>query len=146
MIQSEENVPPVPQGKYIPASRVGDLIFTSGMTPRHKGGLIQTGKVSTEEPLHIYRQAVRLAVSNALNAINNILNEDEKLNQILALNVYVNAQENFQAHSGIADFASEYLYEQLGQNGIGSRAAIGVASLPGNAPIEIQITAVCTKY
>lgn len=116
------------------------------MTPRRKGILIQTGKVSSEEPLHIYKKAVRLAVSNALNAANNIINEDEKLNQILALNVYVNAQESFQAHSDLADFASEYLYEQLGQNVIGSRAAIGVASLPGNAPIEIQITAACTKY
>ncbi|MFD1452931.1 MULTISPECIES: RidA family protein [Oceanobacillus] len=146
MIHSEENVSPIPQGQYIPASRFGDLIFTSGMTPRRKGILIQTGKVSSEEPLHIYKKAVRLAVSNALNAANNIINEDEKLNQILALNVYVNAQESFQAHSDLADFASEYLYEQLGQNVIGSRAAIGVASLPGNAPIEIQITAACTKY
>ncbi|MDM8100144.1 hypothetical protein [Oceanobacillus oncorhynchi] len=53
----------------------------------------------------------------------------------------MNAEETFQSHSSLANAASEYLSEQLGEAGIGSRAAIGVSSLPGNAPVEIQLVA-----
>ena len=50
-------------------------------------------------------------------------------------------KNTFQAHSSVADYASEYLFERMGNAGIASRAAIGVASLPGNAPVEIQLIA-----
>ncbi|GAB3802594.1 RidA family protein [Virgibacillus kimchii] len=65
----------------------------------------------------------------------------ERLEQILLLNVYVNAEDTFQEHTSLADYASAYLFETLGDAGIGSRAALGVASLPGNAPVEIQLVA-----
>ena len=55
------------------------------------------------------------------------------------------AEETFEAHAKLADFASEYLLETMGNAGIGSRAAIGVASLPGNAPVEIQLVAAVTN-
>ena len=132
---------PIPQGNYVPASRFGNLIYTAGMTPRKNGILIQSGKVMTTEPVDTYKSAVRQAVANALTAAKNLLTEQEQLEQILSLTVYIQAEETFQAHSNLADFASEYLYEQLGNSGIGSRAAIGVATLPGNAPIEIQLIA-----
>ena len=135
---------PIPQGKYVPASRFGNLIYTAGMTPRSNGELIQSGKVSAEQTIGTYKAAVRQAVANALTAAKNLLTEEERLEQILTLTVYINAEETFQMHSSIADFASEYLYEELGNAGVGSRAAIGVASLPGNAPVEIQLIAAVT--
>jgi enamine deaminase RidA (YjgF/YER057c/UK114 family) len=133
---------PIPQGNYVPASRFGNMIYTAGMTPRNNGVLIQSGKVITSEPVSIYKAAVRQAVANALTAAMNTLAEQERLEQILSLTVYVNAEDTFQAHSSLADFASEYLFEKMGHAGIASRAAIGVASLPGNAPVEIQLIAV----
>ncbi|MBP1932813.1 RidA family protein [Ammoniphilus resinae] len=132
---------PIPQGRYVPASRFGNLIYTAGMTPRNNGVLIQTGKVMTAEPLASYKAAVRQAVENALVAAKNTLSEQDRMEQILSLTVYINAEETFQAHASLADYASEYLYEELGDKGIGSRAAIGVASLPGNAPVEVQLIA-----
>jgi enamine deaminase RidA (YjgF/YER057c/UK114 family) len=132
---------PIPQGNYVPASRFGNMIYTAGMTPRNNGVLIQIGKVITSEPVSIYKAAVRQAVANALTAALNTLAEQERLEQILSLTVYVNAEDTFQAHSSLADFASEYLFEKMGNAGIASRAAIGVASLPGNAPVEIQLIA-----
>jgi enamine deaminase RidA (YjgF/YER057c/UK114 family) len=57
------------------------------------------------------------------------------------MNVYLNAEEGFTAHAKIADFASELLIEKLGAGCIGSRAAIGVASLPSNASVEISMIA-----
>lgn len=141
MSQLDKQTNPIPQGKYVPASRLGNVIYTAGMTPRKNGQLIQMGKVSANQPTHVYKEAVRQAVGNALTAALNMLNERERLAQILSLKVYINAEEGYEAHSKLADFASEYLYEKLGDAGISSRAAIGVASLPGDAPVEIQLIA-----
>ncbi|GIN23366.1 MAG TPA: RidA family protein [Bacillus bacterium] len=145
MSMFEEKKNPVPQGNYVPASRFGNLIYTAGMTPRNNGVLIQSGKVLAEAPVDTYKAAVKQAVTNALAAASNTLTEGEQLGQILSLTVFINAEEAFQAHSRIADFASDYLYEKLGEIGIGSRAAVGVASLPGNAPVEIQLIAAVSE-
>ena len=135
---------PIPQGNYAAASRYGDFIFTSGMTPRENGKLLFFGKVQTLEPLENYKAPVLLAVSNALKAAGHLLEEQEQLAQIVSLTVFIACDADFQAHSGLADYASEYLYQELNHRGIGSRAAIGVVSLPSRAPVEVQlIAAVC---
>ena len=135
---------PIPQGNYKPAVRFGDLIFTAGMTPRKDGTLLDAGKLSILAGLDLayHRRAVRLAAENALTAAENCLQEGEKIVQILSLTVYINADPRFSRHPELADFASEYLAEQLGPDaGIGARAAIGVASLPGEASFEVQLIA-----
>ena len=139
---SNEYEQPVPQGKYLPAVRHGDLIFTSGMTPRRAGILIYEGKIKVEDPIESHRDAVNIAATNTINAAQNLLHEDERISQILQLNVFLNTEEGFSKHSKIADFASEIFIKKLGPNCIGSRAAIGVSSLPANAPVEITI--ICT--
>ena len=92
-----------------------------------------------------YREAVVQAAKNALTAAENKLEEGEKLVQILSITVYVNAEEGFTSQSKVADMASEYFCEVLGEAGVGSRAAVGVASLPGSAPVEISITAAADR-
>lgn len=131
---------PIPQGKYVPATRGGQMIFTAGMTPRNNGVLIFTGKVKGEEPLETYRDAVRQAAANCLTAARNKLAEGERIRQVLSMTVYINAAPGFSTHAKLADFASEYLVEELGEAGVGARAAVGLASLPGDAPVEIQLT------
>ena len=131
----------IPQGKYIPASRAGKLIYTAGMTPRVNGQLIMVGKISPDEPLETYRDAVRQAVANALTAVKGALAEGEELEKIVNMIVFLNTEEGFTVHAKIADFASEYLVEELGEAGIGSRTAVGVKTLPGNCPCEIQLIA-----
>lgn len=130
---------PIPQGKYVPATRSGNLIFTAGMTPRVNGVLILSGKVQCNKPLESYREAVHQATGNALTAALNKLVQGEEIGQVLQLQVYVNAEEGFILHSKLADFASEYLCKELGETSVTARAAIGVASLPNNAPVEIQM-------
>lgn len=137
----KENNKVIPQGKYIPAKRCGNLVFTAGMTPRNNGVLIMEGKIDNNEPLEKYIIAVEQATENALKAIKNILSKDEVIVDILSLNVYVNSENNFKKHSKLADFASEYLFKELGEIGIASRTSVGVISLPENAPVEIQIIA-----
>ncbi|WP_417857810.1 RidA family protein [Xanthomarina gelatinilytica] len=132
---------PIPQGKYLPAIRNADIIYTSGMTPRKYGKLLYFGKIKITDPIQSHREAIRLATLNALTAVQNRLEAGEKIVLILQLNVFLNAEEGFTAHANAADYASELLIENLGTNCIGSRAAIGVASLPSNSPVEITMTA-----
>jgi enamine deaminase RidA (YjgF/YER057c/UK114 family) len=132
---------PVPQGRYVPAKRHGDLIFVSGMTPRRDGVMVIQGPIKTSDALDMFREAVELATTNALSAARNMLWEQERLAGIVSLTVFVAADEGFQAHSKVADFASNLLFAELGEAGIGARAAVGVATLPGGAPVEIQIVA-----
>ena len=132
---------PIPQGNYRPAVRYGNLIYTAGMTPRRNGVLIQSGKIRPDRPLDDYREAVIQAASNALTAAQNTLREGERIAQILSLTVYLNATPDYTPHAKVGDIASQWLYEQLGDAGIGARAAIGLATLPGDAPVEIQLVA-----
>ena len=137
MIEKKAN--PIPQGKYVPATRFGDLIVTAGMTPRKNGQLIQTGRVLKDAPLEDYKDAVRQAAENALTAARNQLAKDERIVRVLSMTVYVNAEDGFTSHAKIADFASDYLNEELGDASPMARVSIGVATLPGNAPLEIQL-------
>ena len=132
---------PVPQGKYLPAVRHADLIYTSGMTPRRGGALIHAGRMRAGDPLESHRDAVRLATLNALTAAEACVKEGERIAVILQMTVFLSTDPEFTAHSKVADFASETLIEHLGAGCIGSRAAIGVASLPADAPVEIMLVA-----
>lgn len=134
-----EKTVPIPQGSYVPATRYGNLIFTAGMTPRNNGRLILSGKIDPKKPLDYYKDAVRQAAGNALTAAQSKLAPGETIRQVLHLTVYVNAESDFQQHSKIADFATQYLVDELGTNGVAARASVGMASLPGNAPVEIEI-------
>ena len=132
---------PIPQGRYLPAKKSKDFIYSAGMTPRLDGKLILEGKVTSDKEISFYKEAVVQATKNALTAINNTLEEGEELEEIISMTVYVNAEEDFTTHSKIADLGSDYLFEVFGEKGISPRAAIGVMTLPGNAPVEIQLVA-----
>ena len=132
---------PVPQGKYMPAVRSGNMIFTSGMTPRKAGVLIFSGKISCDDPIEKHKAAIYLATQNALDAASACLEDGERIERIIQLIVYLNAEEGFTEHSRLADFASMMLMNKLGQDRIGSRAGVGVATLPSNAPVEICLVA-----
>lgn len=140
-----EHAPPVPQGRYRPARRHADVIYTSGMTPRDNGELRFAGPVRASDPVESWRDAVRLACRNALTAASLQLAPGEHIAAVLSLTVYIHAEAGFTQHSRLADFASDFLFDELGEAGIGSRAAVGVASLPGNAPVEIQLVAAAAR-
>ena len=118
---------PIPQGKYVPATRFGNMM--------------KTGKIKATDEIADYKEAVVQAAKNALTAAKNKLENGEKIAQIMQITVYVNSETDFTKQPKIADFASEYFCEELGESGVGSRAAVGVAVLPGDAPVEISIIA-----
>ncbi|MVA25062.1 RidA family protein (plasmid) [Agrobacterium vitis] len=132
---------PIPQGLYVPAVRCGHMIFTAGMTPRQNGILQFQGIIEANADPATHAEAVILSCSNALAAAEAQLVAGEKLAAIVSLTVYIATVPGFMAHSKLADYASQFLKDRLGEAAIGCRAAIGVASLPGNAPVEIQLIA-----
>jgi enamine deaminase RidA (YjgF/YER057c/UK114 family) len=132
---------PIPQGRYVPAVRHADIIYTSGMTPRLAGELKYVGRIDASDGLKTHRPAVELATNNALIAAEHHLQAGERISRILQLNVFINAEQGFTAHAALANFASSLITQRFGDACLGARAAIGVASLPGDAPVEITLVA-----
>ncbi|MEP7368352.1 MAG: RidA family protein [Dermatophilaceae bacterium] len=132
--------PPTPQGRYVPALEAGPLILTAGMTPRVEGVLQSVGKVGREVSTGDARAAARIAASNAIAAAAQVAGSLDVIRRAVRMTVYVNAVEDFAEHSAVADGASEVLAEVLGERGAVVRTAVGVASLPGGACVEIELT------
>lgn len=145
---SDETFPPlpgtpVPQGSYVAATATDHLVLTAGMTPRVDGVLRHVGRVGHEVTLDDARAAAAIAVSNAVAAASAQVGSLSGLGRALRLTVFVNAVEGFTQHSAVADGASERLVELLGDRGVVVRTAVGVASLPGGACLEVELT--CTR-
>jgi enamine deaminase RidA (YjgF/YER057c/UK114 family) len=136
--------PPQPQGGYLPAVAHGDvrggLVVTAGMTPRVEGQLVHPGQVGAEVAVEEAQAAAAIAVGNALAAVLAALPPGGRLDRVLRLTVYVNAVPGFTGHSVVADGASARLRELLGEPGGACRSAVGVASLPGGACVELELT------
>ncbi len=116
------------------------LIMTAGMTPRSDGVMQHAGRVGDGVSLEEARRAARLAVGNAVAAAAEEVGSMATIARALRLTVYVNAVEGFTEHSAVADGASERLVELLGDRGVVVRTAVGVASLPGGACLEVELT------
>jgi enamine deaminase RidA (YjgF/YER057c/UK114 family) len=110
------------------------------MTPRIEGVLQHVGRVGLEVSLDDAREAAAIAVSNALAAAGTEVGSLDGIARALRLVVFVNADEGFTQHSLVADAASERLVEVLGDRGVVVRTAVGVASLPGGACLEVELT------
>lgn len=134
--------PPRPQGHYVPTSRAGDLVMTAGMTPRVDGVLAITGRVGDAVDLEEARRGATIAASNALSAVVEAVGGLEHICGLARMTVYVHAASGFTQHTAVADAATDLLVLHLGEVGRCARSAVGVASLPGDAPVEVELTAV----
>lgn len=131
---------PQPQGHYRPVRCCAGIVVTAGMTPRLRGEMQYPGRVGAEVTVEEAREAARISVRNALMALTL---EDQTLQRVrmLRMTTYVAAVDGFRDHSVVADAASDVLIQVLGDRGACARSAIGVASLPGQACVEIELTA-----
>lgn len=132
--------PPRPQGRYVSAIHEGELLLTAGMTPRVDGVMQYAGKVGRNVSIEDARRAAHLAASNALAAAVGRMGTPDRVRRVLRITVFVNAIEGFTEHSEVANGASEAVVELLGPRGEAVRSAIGVASLPGGACVEVELT------
>lgn len=136
---------PVAQGAYVLARRHENTIHTAGMTPRENGVLKFSGKVQTDADIGSLADAVLLATRNAVDAASSVLGGSERIGQLLHTVVYIACEPGFTRHSAVADLASHYLRERFGDAGVSARTAVGVACLPGDAPVEIQLVLTATE-
>ena len=112
------------------------------MTPRHEGELILTGQVGAEITLHEARAAAAVAVGNALAAIRATVQDGTAFRPVEMI-VYIATAPGFTDLSIVADGASDVIERELGPDALPARTAVGVHNLPGGAPLEIALTAVC---
>lgn len=132
-----------PVAAYVPAVRDGDLVFTSGQLPMVEGVLAATGKVGEGEGLIGPDEAKRLAETCALNAIaavRSVVGDLDSVTRVVKVVGFVASDPSFTGQPGVVNGASELLGAAFGEAGVHARSAVGVASLPLDAPVEVEIT------
>ena len=129
-----------PVGSYVPAIRSGSLILTSGQIPIRAGTLIHTGKVPTDVSIEDAADAAAIAVLNALAAAAQVAGSIDAIRRVIRLAVFVNSDPNFTAQPQVANGASDLLVKIFGDAGRHARAAVGVAALPLDAAVELELT------
>lgn len=130
--------PPRPVAAYIPAKRYGSLIQISGQIPMREGKLITTGVVPSEVGLAEAVGCARQCALNGLAVLKAEIGELSGVTSVVRLGGFVAADPWFGDHPEIINGASELMLEVFGEIGRHARAAVGVASLPLHAPVEIE--------
>lgn len=130
---------PMPVATYIPAVRVGGLIFLSGTLPFKDGELACKGKVGAEITQEVGYEAARLAVLNALAVINEELGSLDNVKRIVRLTGYVASASGFNKQPAVVNGASDLLVEIFGEAGRHTRVSVGVSELPLDSPVEVEL-------
>lgn len=130
-------VPPL-AGHYVRVKQVGDLLYVSGQGPTINGVPIIRGKVGKEVPLEDGYLAAKHCAINALCVLKDYLGDLDKIGGVVKILGFVASDETFFSQPKVVDGASVLLQELLGDDGIASRSAIGIYSLPDNIPVEVE--------
>ena len=130
---------PKPLASYVPAIKSGDLVFTAGQLPIKDGSLVFKGKLGKDLSEDEGKKAAQLCALNCLSAIKNEIESLDNIDRIIKLTVFVNSSKGFINHPQVANGASDLIKEVFGENGKHVRSAVGVAELPLNAPVEIEM-------
>jgi enamine deaminase RidA (YjgF/YER057c/UK114 family) len=127
-----------PFGAYVPAKRVGNLIYVAGQLPMKDGKLMATGQVPTRCSVNAAKAAARQCVINALSSVKAVQGSLVALTGVVRLGVFVSCEPGFHEQPKIANGASEFLIELFGETGHHVRTTVGVNSLPLDATVEIE--------
>ena len=127
-----------PLASYVPAVRVGDQVWTSGQLPLVEGALPLTGKVGAEVTTEQAQEQARIAALNALAAIDAEVGLDN-VSRVVKIVGFVASDPAYADQPGVINGASDFIGEVFGDAGTHARSAVGVAALPKNAPVEIEL-------
>jgi enamine deaminase RidA (YjgF/YER057c/UK114 family) len=131
---------PKPVASYIPAKQTGNLVFTAGQLPMLNGELISKGLLGQDVEIEEANKAARICTLNALAAIKGVIGDLDRIKQIVRVVGYVASVPTFTQQPAVVNGASELLLEVFGENGKHARSAVGMAVLPLNASVEIELT------
>jgi enamine deaminase RidA (YjgF/YER057c/UK114 family) len=127
-----------PIGSYVPYLHLGGQLYISGQLPIRDGKIVAEGKIGAGLDLNHGQEAARVCAVNILAQAKAALRDLDRIVQLLRLNGFVNAAPDFPDHPKVLNAASELMVEILGNKGLHTRIAVGCASLPLNAPVEID--------
>ncbi|MEI6373097.1 MAG: RidA family protein [Actinomycetes bacterium] len=132
-----EVVPPL--ASYLPAARSGSLVFTAGQLPFVQGTLVATGKLGADVDPETAVQCARVCALNALGAVKGLIGDLDRVTRVVKVTVFVASDPSFTGQPAVANGASDLLGLAFGEAGLHARSAVGVASLPLDAPVEVEI-------
>jgi enamine deaminase RidA (YjgF/YER057c/UK114 family) len=127
-----------PVAAYVPAVRSGDLVFTSGQLPTVAGELLARGLVGTAVDADHAKELARTCALNALAAVDALVGLDSVVRVVKVVG-FVASAPGFTGQPGVVNGASELLGEVFGDAGRHARSAVGVAVLPLDAPVEVEL-------
>jgi enamine deaminase RidA (YjgF/YER057c/UK114 family) len=135
------SLPPVarPLAAYVPAVRFDDVVYTAGQLPLVDGNLRAVGKVGTEVAVDDAVECAKIAALNGLAAVVDLTGDLDVITRIVKVTVYVASAPGFTDQPVIANGASRLLGEIFGNAGRHARSALGVAVLPLDAPVEVEL-------
>lgn len=128
-----------PVAAYVPAVRTGSYVYTSGQLPFVGGQLAATGKVGAEVTPEQAKDLARTCALNALAAVRAEIGELSAVTRVVKVVGFVASSPDFTGQPGVVNGASELLGEVFGDAGVHARSAVGVTSLPLDAPVEVEI-------
>ncbi len=131
--------PSPPAGMYVPAVRTGDLLFLSGAGPIRPDGSVVTGKVGRDLDLDEARAAARLVGAQLLAVMRAELGSLTAVTRVVKTLGMVNCAPGFNRTPQVIDGCSELLIEVFGEAGRGARSAVGMAELPFDISVEIEV-------
>lgn len=134
-------LPPVvvPLAAYVPAVKSGTTVYTAGQLPMADGQLLSTGKVGAEVGAAEAAALARTCALNALAAAASVAGGLSSIKRIIKLTGYVASAPEFTGQPQVVNGASELLLEIFGDAGRHARSAVGMAVLPLNAPVEVEL-------
>jgi enamine deaminase RidA (YjgF/YER057c/UK114 family) len=128
-----------PLAAYVPTVRTGNLVFTAGQLPRRDGELVATGKVGAEGTPEVAAEAAAACALNALAAIKGEIGDLSAIRRVVKVVVFVASAPDFTGQPAVANGASELLGKVFGDAGTHARSAVGVAVLPLDVPVEVEL-------
>jgi len=132
---------PAPLAAYVPAVRSGSYVYTSGQLPIAGGELLAAGKVGAEVGVAEASALARTCALNALAAVVSVAGRLSAVQRIVKLTGFVASAPGFTDQPQVVNGASELLLEVFGEAGRHARSAVGVAVLPKDSPVEIELIA-----
>ena len=128
-----------PLASYIPAQRSGNMVYTSGQLPLVDGELIATGKGGADVDQETAIECARVCALNALAAIVSVVGDIDRVTQVVKVVGFVASAPDFTGQPAIINGTSDLLGEIFGEAGVHARSAVGVAALPKDAPVEVEM-------
>ena len=128
-----------PAGAYVPAVISGNLVFTAGQIPLVDGQLMATGKVGAEITPEFAKEIAQRCALNAIAAVKSVLGDLSRVRRVVKVVGFVASVPEFTGQPGVINGASELLGAVFGDAGLHARSAVGVAVLPLDAPVEVEL-------